>query len=334
MADQRAEVPKRAGGRPLAPLYRTGFVALPDNGNEPLGPFHGAGWTAELVPNHPKIVGGSEIVIRAGSWASAQRAADLINASRVLVNGDPDVLGSIHPLAHNEGEPVWMNDAERAAIPDPLVSQSWLPTACAVAAKASRRRPWTYAVTNYQFSMELFSVHHMDMHPSYPNRFGVSGHPADHVMFSHAILSAFLAIEHLGLGVPAGPGKPSRIGGVWNPVVLEDLQGRLRHAGIDPAESILWTVRGPARRIERKRALPVGASPSWAGGPVRDRSVPLPDAIAYSDFLRDRVAAHGERNLVRSLSPHDVVNVQGLARYLLLSTMGHRVWEVPHRRRT
>jgi hypothetical protein len=61
--------------------------------------------------------------------------------------------------------------------------------------------------------------------------------------------------------------------------------------------------------------------------------VPLPDAIAYSDFLRDRVAAHGERDLARSLSPHDVVNVQGLARYLLLSAVGYRVWEVPRTRR-
>ena len=309
--------------------YQTGFVAFPDNGYEPHGPFHGAGWTAVLVPGHPRVAGGREIVIQTRYWATAQRAADLVNGSRMLINGDPDVFAPVQPVAHSDSQPSWMTKEERAAIPDVLISQSWLPTACAVAAKASRRRQWTYAVASYQFSLGLFSVHHRDLDPSYPNLFGVSRHPGDHVMFSHAILAAFVAIEHLGLGVPAGAGRPSRIGGAWNPVVLADLEERLRRARIDPAETILWTARGPARRIERKRSLPAGQSPNWAGGPVRDRKVPLPDAIAYSDFLRDRVAAHAGTDLARSLSAHEVVNVQGLARYLLLSALGYRVWKQP-----
>lgn len=228
-------------------------MALPDNGYEPHGPFQGAGWTAVLVPGHPNIVGGREIVIQTRYWAAAQRAVDLINGSRVLINGDPDVLAPVHPVAHNEGQPFWMTEAERAAIPDFLISQSWLPTACAVAAKASRRRQWTYAVASYQFSMELFSVHGRDLDPSYPSRFGVSRHPSDHVMFSHAILAAFVAIEHLGLGVPAGPGKPSRIGGAWNPIVLADLRSGCVTRGS--------TQRGP---FSGPRADPSGGSRgSW-----------------------------------------------------------------------
>jgi len=76
---------------------------------------------------------------------------------------------------------------------------------------------------------------------------------------------------------------------------------------------LLWTVRGTARRIERKRSLPPGASPNWAGGSVRDRKVALVDAIAYSDYLRDKAAAHVVNPLTRSLSPYDVVNVQHVA---------------------
>jgi hypothetical protein len=309
--------------------FRTGFVALPDDGKEPAGPFRGAGWMAELSANKPgthPIVGGREVVIESRSWAAAQRAADLINACRQLMNGDPDLV-PIQPLVHNDTEPAWMDARERASIPSCLMSQNGLPTSCAIAAKASRRRRWIYAVAKYKFSIQLYSVHHMDMHPDYRMYHGVSRHPDDHVLLAHAILSAFGAIEDLGLGVPAGHGRPSRIDGAWNPDVVADLEARLREAGIDQAETIVWTARGPTRRIERRRPLPTGATPRWAGGPVRDRHVAIADAIGYSDFLRDRVAAHGASPLMRSLSPYDVVNVQHLARCLLLATMGFRVWQ-------
>jgi hypothetical protein len=309
--------------------YRTGFETSGEEPDEPPGPFRGAGWTAELVPENrecDRIVGGKDIVLHAQGWSAAQRALDLINGCRQLVNGNPDVFGPLHPVVSNDDEPEWMDDAERASLPERLMSQSWLPTACAVAAKASRRRRWMYAVAKYKFSIELYGVHHMDMQPSYHLFHRVSAHPDDHVLFSHAILSAFGAIEDMGLNVPAGPGRPSRIGGVWNPDVLADLEDRLRRQGIDPAEELLWTVRGPARRIERRRPLPAGTSPSWAGGPVRDRKVAVVDAIAYSDFLRDCVAAHGAKPLTRSLSPYDVVNVQHVARFLLLASLGFRVW--------
>ena len=92
-------------------------------------------------------------------------------------------------------------------------------------------------------------------------------------------------------------------------------------------ETVLWSIRGPVRRIERGRPLPAGTSPSWVGGIVRDRRLAVTDAIAYSDYLRDRVAAHGSRDVTRSLPPHDVVNVQGLARFLLLASLGFRVWQ-------
>jgi hypothetical protein len=57
---------------------------------------------------------------------------------------------------------------------------------------------------------------------------------------------------------------------------------------------------------------------------VRDRKVALVDAIAYSDYLRDCVAADGAKPLTRSLSPYDVVNVQDAARFLLLASLGFK----------
>lgn len=310
-------------------LYRTGFEALEDRDGEPRGPFRGAGWTAALVPENRErhhIVGGLDIVVYARTWHAAQRAVDLIDGCRLLINGNPDVFGQIQHVAYNETEPEWLEQEERATLDQQLMSQAWLPTACAVAAKASRRREWTYAVAKYKFSLGLFSVHYMDMHPNYRIAHPVSRHPDDHVLFSHAVLSAYGVVEELGLGVPAGPGRPSRIKGAWNPVVLADLEARVRKQGIDPGETVLWSVRGPARRIERRRPIPTGTNLSWTSGPVRDRRIPVTDAIAYSDFLRDRVAAHTTKDLARSLSPYDVVNVQQVARFVLLSSLGFRVW--------
>jgi hypothetical protein len=273
-----------------------------------------------------------EVVLCARAWPAAQRALDLINGSRQLMNGYPDLF-PIHPIAYNEAEPEWMEEGERTRLPDAQgMSQGGLPTACAIAARASRRRRWSYAIAKYKFSVELYSVHPIDMQPSSRVSHPVSSYPDDHVLLSYAILAAFGAIEDLGLAVPAGPGRPSRIGSGWNPVVLADLQARLKREGIDPTETVLWSVRGPARRIERKRPLPPGASLTWTGGLVRDRKVTVADAIGYSDFLRDRVAAHGSKDLTRSLSPYDAVNVQHLARFLV--GIGNRDSITPRRRGT
>ncbi len=310
--------------------FRTPFVALP--GEEHAGRFNGAGWSAVLRQadddaGRVSIVGGRAVDLYAGSWAAAQRAVDLINGSRVLMNGDPD-LWAFYPIAYNEAEPAWMEPAARTALgEEQLLSQSGIPTACAIAARASRRRRWAHAVARYKFSLGLFSVHHMDMHPNYRTYHGVSRHPDDHVLLAQTLVAAFAVVEDLGLAVPAGPGRPSRLGGVWNPVVLRDLEQRLAAQHVDPADTVLWLVRGPSRRIERRRPLPNGTPASWTGGSVRDRRLPVVDAIAHADYLRDRVAAHGARDVTRSLTPYDVVNVQALARFLLLTSLGFRVWE-------
>ena len=192
---------------------------------------------------------------------------------------------------------------------------------------------WTYAVARYKFSVGLYSVHHMDMQPSYRIGHPVSKHPDDHILFSHAILAAYSVVEELGLNVPAGHGRPSRIKGAWNPEVLADLEARLKQHRVGPDEEILWLVRGPATRIERRRPLPSGSAVSWTGWPVRDRRLPVVDAVAHGDYLRDRVVAHNTKDVTRSLTPYDVVNVQRLARFLLLSSLDMRVW-LPQRLRS
>lgn len=157
--------------------------------------------------------------------------------------------------------------------------------------------------------------------------------PINHAVLAQAIVAAFSAIEELDFEVKASPQKPSKIDGKWNPVVLEDLKSRLTRAGIRDSETIVWMLRIPNTRIERKYAPPKGDRPSWATFGVRDRLVPMVDAIHYSGLLRSRVSAHRMHDLTRSLSIYDVVNVQHLARKLILQGMGFWRRIGPNKRR-
>jgi hypothetical protein len=254
----------------------------------------------------------------------------LIQGCHQLVLGDPPGF-PIHPIAYNETDPEWMEEHHRRAQVNKTYFTSDFPLACAVAAKASRRRYWVYAVAKYKFSLSLYSVDHEDLEPWKSPHLAISSFPGDHVMFSHAIISAYSVIEDLGLEVRASAQKPSLINGKWNPVVKQDLEQRLIKSGVDLRESILWTVRGPKRKIETRRPIPVKAKAPWSAWIVRDSELNVIDAVAYADWLRDCVASHGVKDLTRVLSPYDVINVQYLARRLLLESLGFWRWQQKNR---
>ena len=308
--------------------FWTGMITLGNEPDQPKPPFKGAGWKAGFAVQRRDrsfVSEGKEIVLYASSWASAQRALDLIAGCHQLVTGDPPVF-RVDSIAHNDSEPEWMEPEERKAQVKRTWSTSAIPLACSVAAKASRRRKWVYAVAKYKFSLSLYSVHCVDLEPWKAPHLRVSSFPGDHVVFSHAIISAYSVVEDLKLAVNASFKAPSRINKQWNPVVKKDLEERLTKAGINIGETILWTVRGPKRKIEKRRALPDGTKAPWSAWIVRDSEIPVIDAIAYAEWLRSCVASHGVKDLTGVLSPYDVTNVQHLARRLLLETLGFWRW--------
>lgn len=309
--------------------FSTGLITLGHEEFQPDPPFRGAGWhaTLSLPEKRPHMTrGGKEVIIHASTWITAQRALDLIHGCGLLIRG-PDVFDT--PLiAHNEEDPVWLKGQEREIRLQQVRSATDIPMACAIAAKASRRRKWVYGVTKYKFSLGLQSVHHVDLEPWRSPHLPVSPFPSDHVVFSHAIVAAHSVLEDLGLEIRATREKPSRIKGEWNPEVKQDLEERLIKAGVDFKEQFLWTARGPKRKIETKRPIPPGKKAPWSAWIIRDTEIPIIDAIAYADWFRDKIASHSVKDLTRVLSPYDVENVQHLARRLLLETLGFwRYWE-------
>jgi len=101
-----------------------------------------------------------------------------------------------------------------------------IPLACLLAAKASRKRAYVYAITKYMFSISQYSTSVKDLEPFRSKHIPVSSLPKDHVTFSHAILAAHSAIEDIGLEIRASSKNPSRINGKWNPVVKAELEKR------------------------------------------------------------------------------------------------------------
>lgn len=300
--------------------YWTGIITTECSEDHAAPPYNGKCWIADLGPQRQRtttISGGKELVIQASSWGRAQQALELILSCHLLLLGEPFLLNP-DLIAHNLQEPDCFE--ERLAEKFQFIVN--LPTACAVAAKVSRRRKWIYALTKLNLSMSLYSTYHDEIDPRRSPFLALSHFPSDHIRFAYAIIAAYSSIEELGLSIIASNEKPSRNKGQWVPDAKQDIEKRLRDAGVDLSETILWILRGSKRKLESKRPFPHGDRTPWTSGIVRDTVRPVIDAIAEASWLRSTISSHKVKDMTRSLSPYDVINVQNLARRLLLESLG------------
>lgn len=300
--------------------YRTGLISAGDF-YEPLPPYDGCGWRATWESQrrkHPPT-SGKQVVIYTKDWPMAQKALDLISGALELVSGGMP-LRPERLVARTRTEPRLAPGARQLV--EQELSTPDISLACAVAAKASRRTRFVYAIAKYSFSLTQQFTHVVDLEPFRSRHLPVSRFPSDHVRFAQAVVAAYSAIEEVGLEIRASSKNPSKINGKWNPTVCAELESRLRDAGVDPSETLLWTRRGPPKRTELQGPHAATLPARWAGGLVRDVEMPLIDAIAQASWLRSKAAAHKANRISASLSPYDVANVQHLARLLLLRSVG------------
>jgi hypothetical protein len=329
-------------------LYTTGLFCMHDRVHRS-APFNGRGWTIGLRkrsvtgedtsvierfeeevgipapnPSLSKNRNGTvtlstapEIVIYARSRESAQRAADLLFCGILLFSGGMRMLDGVRAYADDDDTPEARNNRFTLSAPN-------LRTAAALAATLSQRLSWQYAAVKYWLSHRLCSPEPMDFHPGSGLHLGVTKDPFGHALFAHAITSAYGALEELGLEARASAKNPSVLpDGSLNPVVIRELETRLRQARIDLNEEETWLIRGPRTRIEARRPIKGTSKPSWAGGQLRDRHLPVAEAILRASWLRSGVSAHTIKGLTRSLSETEVHNVQMLVRRLLLERVGY-----------
>jgi hypothetical protein len=324
--------------------YHTGLYTS-DYSRFPGPPFRGNGWHVNLILPQPEFQFGAtvlsgktypakEVVIWARTEETAQRAADLIHAARLLLDGS-NFLSHIYPGEHAPICPVKPNEGSDLAniesefVKLKRVETMNIPLACLVAARASWRLQHVYALAKLRLSFETYSLPGMELDPHQRENVPKSPLPEDHVRLAFAIVQAYSCIEELGLEVRASSARPSILpNGSWNPVVQTDLEKRLRQAHVNLKENFYWNLRGGQTRIERKRTPNLIRAAKWARQHVRDGEIAVIDAINYTSFLRSTVAAHRtDKRMVRVLSVYDVANAQYLARRLLLEKLGYwRIW--------
>lgn len=326
--------------------FKTGLIVLDGKCCRLQPPFKGKNWSIVFQENNKRsIEKDEEISICSGTREVAQSALNLIIGCLNVLHGEPGIF-PIFPadfefLAHTEADEakkyceVESFDSEkkknkRIECYNPFsvrMQTGNLPIACSMAAKASYRRKYIYAISKYNFSIKNCSLLFTELEPFESEHISPSRFPDDHIRFCHAIISAYSVIEELGLEVRASQKKPSLINGQWNPIVKDDLEKRLTKARINLEEKVLWAIRGPKRRLELKHPPRVHAKSSYAKGTVRDSELDVIDAIQYVSWLRTFIASHKTKAITPVVSVYDISNAQQLARRLLLESLNYwRDW--------
>ena len=277
-----------------------------------------------------KVYPAKEVIIWAKNENDAQRVADLIHGARMLVDAS-NSLSHIHPGEHAPVLPIHTkvgSDEGDEFLDLRSVMTPLIPLACLIAARASSRLQYVYAMSKLRLSFEIYSLSTVELDPHYRENIPKSPLAEDHVRLAFAIVTAYSCIEELGFEVRATSDRPSKLNGRWNPIVREELEARLRLGGVNLTELFHWNLRGARTLIEKRRLPEIVEKAKWARYQVRDGKIEIVDAINYVSFLRSKVSAHrAEKRLVRVLSVYDVANAQLLARRLLLEKMGYwRYW--------
>ena len=298
-------------------------------------PYKGKGWIIDFKKTKSckkgrtqykgKILENKEVTIHSHNFSSALNTLELINCAILLCSGEPSMfeIKTIIPKDKKELGEIYSKDAFGPP-PSPKVYTSYFPLACMIAARASHRRSYKYALAKFGFASRLHSIFQVDIDPSYStDHLGISPYIENHVRFANAIIAAYSVIEEIGLEVRASASNPSMIKGKWNPKVKDDLERRLKKAGIKQQETWPWDLRGKPTRVEKSKQLPSKGKCKWAKGPyIRDCELEIMDAINTASYLRSKISSHKMNPLVSSLTSYDIENVRGLARRLLLGVLG------------
>lgn len=262
-----------------------------------------------------------ELIIEAKNKYKAQEAFQLFLSALTLL--EASCLYFINEIpsvkSYNLGD---LFGAERPhAAKTICFSQSGIYKAAKIAARASFRKAHTISLYKYLFGCSQHSNYVMQLDPSHNDYEKLSRNPLDHLRFSYAILVFYSIIEQLGLEIRATSENPSKLNGIWNPAVKQNLETRLKNSKINLSRTAVWNLRSRPTKIHRSEKLKLLKKTSWARNYVRDSEIEIVDAIAHTSWLRSKVLAHKLHDSFLSISIYDVANVNFLIRQLLLNIL-------------
>lgn len=258
--------------------------------------------------------------------AEAANIIQLVCAANIILEGFPVFKNpptSGFELSDNEAdrEITFENVFQSDGFFQLFTYRHTLPVAVAVAAAAWENNRLVYAIHKLAKSYETECVTPWSMHPRNGQVFEKhTENFASHVGTSVAINLAYSAMEELDLGVKASRENPRNIKGTphWEPEFLKQFKERLHKARINPERTIDWVTRGDQSEVPVYEMLNQLSEYS-DGAEVRDRQILLPDAINFSEYLRNKMTAHAFSSETNRLGPYEVYNVQQVARFLILS---------------
>lgn len=267
------------------------------------------------------------LLVLDGDEEQAQNISDLIRAAGCVNLAWPEdrlKLRSVFPIPRDKDErrSIYQYVFRTPGFFEHFAHHDVLPSAVEIAATAWPERRLTYALHKLHRSYVLESITPHSTEPRFGQVFTkFTPNHASHVNTATAINLAYSAIEELGFQINSSRERPrwkDKATFSWNEEVLEDIETRLRKAGIDPAISINWVVRGDTPDFRVEPVLDVLASHS-DGKLVRDQELTIPYAIHACSYIRNYATAHAFGEDVDQLGPYELFNVQQVARFLTLS---------------
>lgn len=338
-------------------VYRTGLCALSEA--EVLADrrwwpsLGGAAFTFEFRPHVPTneekaaaktgtsrlrhLFRPPEVNILARTFEQANAAAQLLYAAHALIDSG---LGARSLVGWAPYRAIPTDERELAEVTkrrphEPLpqsiyLQMSGMVDVAGLAARISRNHRWQQAAYFHLASAYLLTVDWIDLHPGEREASWFQTPYLMHrVWEAQSLFAAYQAIEVLGLTIKgAGPTRPSIVAKKWDPRIRADLEVRLAKIGIAPSETISWAVRG--RRKGHLPKLQDRTSESkrspWASGDIKDEDILVVDAINRAHWLRSNVAAHRSGERLTKLAALDALNVQHLARLLVMNAVRFPWW--------
>ena len=283
-----------------------------------------------------RIIPVKHLLIETYSPGKAKQILDLIYACWVVLNGCDYIGYDLHDLYNLD---LITLDEKPNIFPQKMWSDE-IYDAGIMATKASFRDSYVYAIQKLCFSYQTYGAAPIDLDPHQGNlptpNLAKPFPPSIRIRIADAIVSAYSAVEELGLDIHASGNDPLKDKrGNWLPEKREEMISRLKQASINVDETFIWDLRGGRKCIEEKKVFTQrGKKSPWSFGlHVRDEEIELVDAIDRASFLRSQIASHkfsstksGKKKLIKVLSIYDVANVQFLARRLILESL--KLWRV------
>ncbi|TVQ77748.1 MAG: hypothetical protein EA380_07000 [Phycisphaeraceae bacterium] len=279
---------------------------------------YGAGWVYRFGKTTVRPQHGLELFLTAPDEESANQAFALVSDCMCAIH-----MENMHLLEDMKPTPI-DRLADTMCIDNTsrmILVIRGVVDAAELAAKASKRHDFVYAISRLALSCMLTNCSPYQVEIERGRRNAFSDYPLDHVRIGTATLLAYSAIEQIGLGIDGR--KHIDKHGKWLPQMREEYIALLCTLGIDQHEKIPWMIRGKQSRIQSSFPRAQSEPASWQSDYISDEMLSIPDAVNRARILRNKFGGHAFTEAITDIRIQEAVSVQYLAHSLIIPAINH-----------